>query len=311
MQFVEVDSESSGQRVDNYLFRILKGVPRSHIYKLLRRGEVRLNGGRIKAHRKLVEGDRLRLPPIRISAADESGRPSDGFLKIIEKSIIYEDNRILILNKPAGIAVHGGSGVSVGVIEGLRALRPTEKMLELVHRLDRETSGCLMIARRRSALRTLQQALREKTGLVKQYQVIVHGAWPRRKKQVEAPLRKNTLKSGERISRVAKDGKPSLTTFEWQAGSDDYSILRASPITGRTHQIRVHCAISGCPVVGDPKYGNASADEKARGQGFTRMMLHAGRLVIPSLAPGEEPIEIEAEADQQFQDMVNAILIKQ
>lgn len=308
MQFVEVDAESSGQRVDNYLIRLLKGVPRSHIYKLLRRGEVRLNGGRIKAHRKLEAGDSLRLPPIRISGS-EPRRPSDRFLEIIEKSIIYEDNRILVLNKPAGIAVHGGSGISVGLIEGLRELRPGEKMLELVHRLDRETSGCLIVARRRSALRSLQEALREKTGLVKQYQVIVHGAWPRGTQRVEAPLQKNTLKSGERISRVAKDGKPSLTTFVWEGANDDYTLLTASPITGRTHQIRVHCAITGCPVVGDPKYGNPVADEDARASGYTRMMLHARRLLIPPLLPGEAPIEVEAEADEQFNTITNEILV--
>lgn len=301
VQFVEIDSENDGQRVDNYLFRLLKGVPKSRVYRLLRRGEVRVNGGRVKAHRKLTMGDTLRIPPVRTATREEADQPPAYLLESLNNSIIYEDKYILVINKPTGLAVHGGSGISTGVIEGLRALRPDDKNLELVHRLDRDTSGCLMVARKRSALRTLQASLRDKEDLAKFYEVIVHGRWPRRRTRVDAPLAKNTLKSGERISRVDQEGKPSLTRFELIATSGDYSLLRAEPVTGRTHQIRVHCAAVGFPVVGDPKYGNEEKDKILRANGLGRMMLHASRLEIPPLSPDAEPFIVEASADAAFE----------
>lgn len=300
VQIVEIDEESAGQRVDNYLVRILKGVPRSHVYKLMRRGEVRLNGRRVRANSRLQPGDRLRLPPVRTSSTQDRGDVPGWLAKKLNNSIIYKDNRMFVLNKPAGVAVHGGSGVSAGVIEAMRKLHPDEKSLELVHRLDRETSGCLMIARRRSGLRQLQQALRDKRQLHKYYLVVVHGRWPSAAREVTMPLSKNLLQSGERISRVSADGKPSLTRFRILATSDDYSLLEAEPVTGRTHQIRVHCACSGYPVVGDPKYGRADLDKPLRKLGYNRMMLHASRLVLPPTSEGAAPIMVEARPDDQF-----------
>lgn len=306
VQIVEIDEENGGQRVDNYLCRELKGVPKSHIYKLLRRGEVRLNGGRIKASTRLTAGDSLRIPPIRMR---QRGAPeASGWLQTkLEESIIYEDKVMLVLNKPAGIAVHGGSGISAGVIEGLRARRPDDKHLELVHRLDRDTSGCLMIAKRRSALRFLQGELRSKTRLRKHYLVIVHGRWSKRRQQVDAPLEKNTLKSGERISRVNADGKACLTRFELLATNGEFSLLAAEPVTGRTHQIRVHCAIMGHPVVGDAKYGDEDKDKQVRARGFKRMMLHARRLEIPPMADDGEMLVVEAAPDAAFQELADYI----
>lgn len=307
VQIIEIDEESGGQRVDNYLCRILKGVPKSHIYKLLRRGEVRLNGGRIKASARLHSGDKLRIPPVRTGSVAED-RSAPGWIKEkLSQSIIYEDNRMYVINKPAGVAVHGGSGISAGVIETMRDLYPGERLLELVHRLDRDTSGCLMIARRRSALRLLQQALRARQDLHKYYLVIVHGKWPKRCTQVDLPLAKNTLKSGERISRVADDGKPSLTRYERLAGNADYTLLRAEPVTGRTHQIRVHCARTGHPVVGDAKYGAAELDKVVRQKGFKRMMLHACRLELPPLQEGDAPLVVEAEPDEVFSGFMEYI----
>jgi 23S rRNA pseudouridine955/2504/2580 synthase len=307
VQLIEIDEESSGQRVDNYLCRFLKGVPRSHIYKLLRRGEVRVNGGRVRASTRLRPGDRLRIPPVRTGSPDHRRGPADWLKENIKNSIIYEDNRMLVINKPTGIAVHGGSGISAGVIETMRALRPDEKMLELVHRLDRETSGCLMLARRRSWLRLLQAALRDKERLRKCYLVVVHGKWPRRRTRVEAPVAKNILRSGERIGRVSSAGKPSLTRFELLASNGRFSLLQAEPVTGRTHQIRVHCANIGHPVVGDEKYGSAGLDREVRAMGYKRMMLHASKLVIPPLEEGGSGIVVEATPDEEFARFVEYI----
>jgi 23S rRNA pseudouridine955/2504/2580 synthase len=298
VQFIEIDADYAGQRIDNYLFRELKGVPKSRVYRILRRGEVRLNGKRVKPDRKLSAGDTLRIPPVRMGDEKSASRPGHAMIDKVLKSIIYEDNLIFILNKPAGIAVHGGSGISAGIIETLRQLKPEERGLELVHRLDRDTSGCLMVSRRRSALRKLQAALREKTaqnqeseGMHKFYTVIVSGKWPRRKTLVDLPLTKNMLASGERVSRVAADGRPSVTRFRLLATAGELSLLEAEAVTGRTHQIRVHCAASGYPVLGDEKYGGLAA---------ARMMLHASRLVIPNWGEEGQTLELEAPEDAAF-----------
>ncbi len=297
----EIEAEFAGQRVDNYLLRELKGVPKSRIYRIVRKGEVRVNGKRVKPDTRLQTGDLLRIPPVRIS----EGTPSrNTYLEnSIDKTILYESKVMLIINKPAGVAVHGGSGISAGVIEALRQVRPDEPHLELVHRLDRGTSGCLMIARKRSYLKLLQSELHRKAQLKKYYLVVTHGHWPARQHYVNAPLQKNLLASGERISRVQEDGKASITQFEVLDRGAQLSLLRAFPVTGRTHQIRVHCRYVGHPVVGDEKYGFAEEDRK---QGAQRLMLHASRLEIPAL--GDYPaVSVDAPPDDQFLSMLGKV----
>ena len=307
VQLIEIDENASGQRVDNYLLKILKGVPKSRIYRILRKGEVRVNKGRVKASVKLQLGDVLRVPPIRTSNEDEIKVAGKWMLETLENAIIYEDKRLLIINKPSGIAVHGGSGISIGVIEAFRQLRPEQKDLELIHRLDRDTSGCLMIAKKRSCLRSIQAMLSNKTKLEKHYLAVVHGKWPRRKQHVDAPLIKNTLKSGERISSVDANGKSALTRISLLDQSTDYSLLALQPITGRTHQLRVHCQYTGYPIVGDEKYGLELQDAALKRQGMRRLMLHASRLVIPATEPGEKTISVEAPVDGSFQRMIKTI----
>ncbi|HIG40441.1 MAG: RluA family pseudouridine synthase [bacterium] len=306
VRIVEIDESSDGQRIDNFLLKNLKGVPKSKIYRCMRKGEVRVNGGRVKASTKLKIGDKVRIPPVRQSQST-TPKPSQKITNILYKSIIYEDDMMLIINKPAGIAVHGGSGISIGVIEALRELRADDKSLELVHRLDRDTSGCLMVAKKRSRLKNLQQLLNDKTRLEKHYLAIVHGRWPKRKQHINLPLRKNTLSSGERMSIVATDGKPSRTEIDVICQNDEFSLLAVRPITGRTHQIRVHCAHTGYPIVGDEKYGNEKKDKLLKKQGFGRLMLHASRLTIPASATGDKLIKVEAEAGDRFDNLVNTI----
>ncbi|HAK53427.1 MAG TPA: 23S rRNA pseudouridine(955/2504/2580) synthase, partial [Gammaproteobacteria bacterium] len=272
VRHIIIDPEYAGQRVDNYLQRELKGVPKSRIYRIIRKGEVRVNGKRVRPSTRLLADDKLRIPPIRTAAPGQLTSP----VKDILKTILYENNVMLIINKPSGIAVHGGSGISMGVIESMRAALPNEHNLELVHRLDRDTSGCLMISKNRSHLRSLQRALREKTGIGKYYRAIVHGQWSRRKTLIDAPITKNILRSGERVSRVAADGKPSTTGFTVIGGNDGFCLVEARAFTGRTHQIRVHCRHAGLPIVGDVKYGFQDADKIVRQRfGYQRLMLHA------------------------------------
>ena len=298
---VIIDRDFDGQRVDNYLLRELKGVPRSKIYNIIRKGEVRLNGGRIKANTRLTTGDKLRIPPVRIGVRQDTINE----IQNIEKTIIYETDFMLIINKPANIAVHGGSGVSAGIIESLRSSFPPHSRLELIHRLDRDTSGCLMIAKNRRYLRVIQEALRSKSELGKYYLVGVHGQWPKRKTLVSAPIVKNLLNSGERVSRVSASGKESLTGFQVLVQQSEFSLLEAKAITGRTHQIRVHCRHAGFPVIGDPKYGSADSDRAMKRRfGFQRMMLHAHRLEIPAL-DGFPAVNIVAPLDEQFNGFKN------
>ena len=313
VQIVEIDADSEGQRVDNVLIRLLKGVPKSRIYRIVRKGEVRLNGGRVKADTRVKGGDLLRIPPVRMADPGEPVRMPDRVINILNNSIIYEDNRMLIINKPAGLAVHGGSGISSGVIEGLRQLRPQDKSLELVHRLDRGTSGGLMIAKKRSHLRRLQALLRsksegEKTRFEKHYVAIVHGEWPKRRQHVDVPIRKDTLKGGGGVCVVAVDGKPSLTEVDVIRQNKTYSLLAVRPITGRTHQIRVHCRHLKHPVVGDDKYGNELLDRQLKGLlGHDRLMLHAAELRIPGFEKGEKAIHIRAEPDTDMLKFMDSI----
>ncbi len=269
-----VDSERVGQRLDNLLLGQLKGAPRSLVYRLLRTGQVRVNGGRARPGRRLEAGDRIRIPPVRL---DPRPRPSAPRLEFLERAVLYEDDRVLVLNKPAGLAVHGGSGLSHGVIEALRVLRPQEQGLELVHRLDRDTSGCLLLAKRRSALRWLHRQLREQ-GLEKRYLALVHGVWPRRRTEVDAPLRKHQVRGGERLVRVDPTGQSARTRFRVVRPFRDATLVEAELVTGRTHQIRVHTAHVGHPILGDGKYGDPEANRHVRAVGLKRLFLHAAEI---------------------------------
>ncbi len=269
---VQIEASDEGQRLDNFLIKSLKNVPKSRIYRMIRKGEVRINGKRTKPHAKLSLADWVRLPPMRVAVPD--AKTTTRFIPILD-DILEETEQYLILNKRAGLAVHGGSGIQAGVIEAIRSQRPDLPYIELAHRIDRDTSGLLVLAKKRSFLRRFQSSLREKKGLIKQYELIVHGHWPTQVRRVDLRLSKMRLDSGERVCRVDETGKDSITQFEVIRRLSGMTWLRARPITGRMHQIRVHAAASGHPIIGDPKYGNAVKDAKLRPK---RMMLHASSL---------------------------------
>jgi len=304
VRLVTVDERSDGQRIDNFLLRELKGVPRTHIYRLLRKGEVRVNKGRVKANRKVVVGDVVRIPPVRLPSQQEAGKPSGALIDLLDKSIIYEDELLLIVNKPSGLAVHGGSGISFGVIEVLRALRPEAKFLELAHRLDRDTSGCLLVAKKRSALRVLQDLQREGR-MDKRYLALLKGHWRRGKEDVRVPLRKNILQSGERRVKVDPEGKDSRTIFRVKRARAQATLVEAELKTGRTHQIRVHAAWLKSPILGDTKYGDEVANKWARSIGLRRLFLHAAFLRFPW--PGRADYEIEAPLPEELAAVLEAL----
>lgn len=276
VQWLEVDAEDAGQRIDNFLFSRLKGVPKSHIYRILRTGEVRRNGGRVRAQERIDRGDTIRLPPLRLAAREPDLDPGPRELVTLQSRILFEDAELLILDKPAGMAVHGGSGVRYGVIEGLRRLRPEIRALELVHRLDRDTSGCLLLAKKRSALRALHEQFRG-DAVEKTYLALLSGAWARSAWIVDAPLRKNVLQSGERVVKVSGDGKPARTEFRRVRLFRDATLVEARPLTGRTHQIRVHARHLRHPIAGDERYGEPEANRDFRRLGLRRLFLHAAR----------------------------------
>ncbi len=295
VQMLEVSPELAGQRIDNFLRTQLKGVPKTLIYRILRKGEVRVNKGRIKPEYKLQAGDVVRVPPLRLPERDEPVPLAQGLLERLEAAIVFEDKALIVLNKPAGIAVHGGSGLSFGVIEALRQLRPDAKELELVHRLDRDTSGLLMIAKKRSMLRHLHLQLRG-DGIDKRYMALVRGRWDTGKKQVNAPLLKNTLRSGERMVEVTDEGKDALTLFRVLRRFGDFATLvEAKPVTGRTHQIRVHARHAGHSIAGDNKYGDEEFSALIRDLGGKRLFLHAYALKVPLPDGGE--LSLEAPVD--------------
>jgi len=267
---------------------------------------VRVNKGRIKPEYKLQAGDLVRVPPLRLAERDEPAPLAQGLLERLEAAIVYEDKALIVLNKPAGIAVHGGSGLSYGVIEALRQLRPDAKELELVHRLDRDTSGLLMIAKKRSMLRHLHEALRG-DGVDKRYMALVRGRWETGKKQVNAPLLKNTLRSGERMVEVTEDGKEALTLFRVLRRFGDFATLvEARPITGRTHQIRVHALHAGHAIAGDSKYGDEDFSREIRELGGKRLFLHAYELTVPLLDGGE--LRLEAPVDEVWAQTLSKLI---
>ena len=288
VQILTVADDEAGQRIDNYLRTRLKGVPKSLLYRILRKGEVRVNKKRIKPEYKLQAGDEVRVPPIRVSEKEEA--PVSAKLTrvaALADCILYEDDGLIVLNKPSGTAVHGGSGLSFGVIEGLRALRPEARFLELVHRLDRDTSGILLVAKKRSVLRDLHEQLRVKT-VQKDYLALVRGQWQKHCKVVQAPLMKNVLQSGERIVRVSAEGKPSETRFEVVERFEQATLVKASPVTGRTHQIRVHTLHAGHPIAFDDKYGDRDFDAQVAASGLNRLFLHAAAIRFRHPQTGQE-----------------------
>lgn len=276
----QISEDEAGQRLDNYLLRVCKGVPKSHVYRILRSGEVRINKKRVDASYRLQAGDEIRIPPIRI--AEKQQEVDAGAMMRSELPILFEDDALLAVNKPAGIAVHGGSGVSFGVIEALRQQRPQARFLELAHRLDRETSGILLVGKKRSALTALHDMFRDGGRQAdKRYLVLVSGRWMEKKRDVRLPLHKYLLDNGERRVRVSDDGKFSHTVFRLLARWQRFSLLEAQLKTGRTHQIRVHLAHLGFPIAGDDKYGDFSLNKALQAAGLKRMFLHAWKMDFP------------------------------
>lgn len=295
VQYRQIEHDSAGQRLDNFLIKELKGVPKSHIYRVIRSGEVRVNMCRIKPNYHLQEHDNVRIPPIR-TAEPQTVVYSNSFAKQLLESIIYEDAKILVLNKPSGMAVHGGSGVNSGVIEALRELRQDLPYLELMHRLDKETSGCLIVAKKRSALRILNSELADRQ-ISKTYIALLNKTWTGPKQQtVEVALQKNILKSGERLVTVNQNGKSAKTTFKLLENYQEACMVEVNPKTGRTHQIRVHSAYLGCPIIGDKKYGDEDLAILKREK--PRLCLHASKI---SFTLEGKKYTFEAKPDASFE----------
>ncbi len=304
VQFVDIDDDFAGQRIDNFLLARLKNVPKSMIYRIVRKGEVRVNKKRIKPEYKLQEGDIVRIPPVNVPEPTVANVPSTKLAKVseLENCIIYEDEHLLILNKPSGTAVHGGSGLKFGAIEALRALRPEARFLELVHRIDRDTSGILLIAKKRSALRRLQEQFRNKT-VQKYYFALVMGQWKSTCKIVNAPLLKNEVSS---IVRVNPNGKPSETRFKILEKFEQATLIQASPITGRTHQIRVHTQYSGHPIAWDDRYGDRRFDAYTGQFGLDRLFLHAANIKFMHPAT-EELMDISAPMEAKIEKVLKGL----
>jgi len=293
--WLEVGEESAAQRIDNFLLRRLKGVPKSHVYRVLRSGQVRVNSGRVRPDYRLQVGDRIRLPPIRIASRPPLARPS-------QFPIVFEDAALLVIDKPAGVAVHGGSGVSYGVIESLRAARPQAKLLELAHRLDRDTSGLLIVAKKRSALVELHRLLRE-AAVEKVYVAVVKGVL-KKPLEIREPLHKYVSATGERRVSVGAGGREAVTRVKPLKASDHYSVLEVRLLTGRTHQIRVHLAHAGHPVLGDDKYGDFPLNRAVAKLGVRRLLLHARRLGFAHPVTGER-ISLESKLPDDMREFID------
>ncbi|MGR9114438.1 MAG: 23S rRNA pseudouridine(955/2504/2580) synthase RluC [Gammaproteobacteria bacterium] len=304
VQFVEIGDENSDQRLDNFLISKLKGVPKSRIYRIVRKGEVRVNKGRVDIKYRLQQGDVVRIPPVRISdQADSEIFVPQTLKQSLEQDVLYEDDVLLVLNKPSGFAVHGGTGLDSAIIEGLRQIRPEAQFLELVHRLDRDTSGCLLIAKKRSALRKLHELFRGE-GIKKTYLALLAGQWARKKLVVTAPLQKNVGKVGDRMVVVSRTGKEAETLFRRIKILQNATLVEASPKTGRTHQIRVHAAWLGHPIIGDDRYGDFEINRMFKKKGFKRLFLHAYRLEFEHPVSGERLI-ITAPMPKLMERLIN------
>ena len=302
MRKVVVDEDNHGQRVDNYLMAQIRDVPRSIIYRIIRKGEVRVNKGRVKPDTRLNTGDEVRIPPVTRKEKPAQVVPGSRVQGVMQDAVVFENDQMLVVNKPSGIAVHGGSGLDFGLIEVLRAARPEARFLELVHRLDRDTSGLVMVAKKRSALRYLQDELRHKR-IRKHYHALVAGDWPGSVRKVSEPLLRFELGSGERRVRVDEAGKDSLTRFRVLDSFSGYTLVEASPVTGRTHQIRVHSAWAGHPIAGDDKYMDDVSLRAFRSAGGQRLMLHARALDFTLPSTGE-PVHLEAPYDEAFSELM-------
>ena len=297
VQQISIDSEDENRRIDNFLMSRFRGLPRTRVYQMLRRGEVRVNKGRKKPGYRLQSGDILRIPPISLETEQTSAAPPDYLVKMLDSSIIFEDENILALNKPSGIVVHAGSGRSYGVIEVLRHLRPEDSNLQLVHRIDQATSGCLLLSKTGQGLRQLHQAL--KSGeMRKAYVALLAGDIGPKAQTVDLALRKNTLSSGERIVRPDKEGKRAVSTFTRSRVFRETCLAGISIETGRTHQIRVHAQSMGHPIAGDEKYGDESINRQLRKTGLSRLFLHASTLTLP--AYGKKGLKLKAPLSEEL-----------
>jgi len=283
VRIVEVEEDRADQRLDNFLKYHLNNVPKSRIYRIIRKGEVRVNGKRAKPDTKLQIDDKVRIPPVSDGTKKEQFvEPGQGLRQALKAAILFEDDVMMAVNKPSGLAVHGGSGLKLGMIEALRADRPDDKYLELVHRLDRDTSGVVLVAKKRKSLTLMQDEFRQKKRVQKTYWCLVKGQWPKDVKQVDAPLlRHEEASSGERRVSVNKDGKASVTKFRLLKQFENVAWVEAQPVTGRTHQIRVHCQYVGCPILGDDKYQDDECKSLASKIGLKRLFLHAAQLTLP------------------------------
>lgn len=299
VSLVSITAANSGQRLDNFLIALLKGVPKTLVYRIVRKGEVRVNKGRAKADTRIQEGDVVRIPPLRLPEKAEVPEVSSGLKGHLEDAILYEDEGLIAVNKPQGLAVHGGSGVSLGLIEALRKMRPDHEFLELVHRLDRDTSGIILVAKKRPVLLALQRMLVNKNGISKRYLALVHGKWPASIKEVRAPLKKFERQSGERMVMVDEEGKASHTRTELLLAGAHYSLIEAEPVTGRTHQIRVHCQFQGFSIAGDEKYSDKVQQGIDKQNGIKRLCLHAYELSFRHPESGKN-LKLTATPDADF-----------
>jgi len=305
VQFIDIRADQAGQRIDNFLITLEKGVPKSRIYRALRKGEVRVNKGRIKQTYRLKAGDRVRIPPLRVSEKVIITELSPSLTDALEHSILMEDDALLVINKPSGLAVHAGSQIQIGVIEAMRIIRPENRFVELVHRLDRDTSGCLVIAKSRQALLNLQQQMKN-SETDKRYLTLTKGQWPAQENMVDLALQKNSLSSGERMVVPDVNGKKSKTLFETKQDFAGCQLVAAKLYTGRTHQIRVHSASQSHPVAGDEKYGDREFNKRLRQFGLKRMFLHAWQLSIKHPITNQ-PLTFNAELPDSLNEVLRQL----
>ena len=305
VQWVDIDEGHDGQRLDNFLIAHLKGAPRTLVYRIIRKGEVRINKKRAKAQTRVQRGDQVRIPPLRLAPEEAAKEVSDNLRELLMRRVIAETNEWMVVNKPAGLAVHGGSGVKIGLIEALRQVRTDLGFLELVHRLDRDTSGCLLLAKSRSALVFLNEALKAKK-MDKRYLALVEGGWPARRDWVSAPLDRFDAGNGERRVRVDQQGKRSRTLFAIREAFPDATLLEASPVTGRTHQIRVHAAHVGHALIVDKKYGTSKGEALATAIGLDRLFLHAASLSFPEPTSGRT-VSVNARLDSELEAVLASL----